>query len=183
MYLEWCRKDTCNGDLTESCEVLEAYAKECSMYGFCVNWRNNLCPVPTCPPGQFYSPCGPAHPDTCDNLGSTKNPTKNPTKGQHRVRPTEGCFCPEGKVLLNETCIEPRECITCDNEGHHPGDVWKRDKCTTCKCDKKTLVCDTQQCVDPSTICERGYNAILVPTGEDECCDKYTCSKRNYMTL
>jgi len=25
-------------------------------------------------------------------------------------------------------------CKTCDSEGHHLGEVWHPDKCTTCNC-------------------------------------------------
>nr|CAI5832157.1 unnamed protein product [Callosobruchus analis] len=79
-----------------------------------------------------------------------------------------------GQVFLNDTCVSPKDCEVCDEEGHHPGDVWKKDKCTTCTCQGTNVKCETQRCSGPK-ICEKGYNAIKIPTGEEECCDEYTC--------
>lgn len=80
-------------------------------------------------------------------------------------------------MLLNGTCVLPNECEVCDDEGHHPGDKWMKDKCTFCTCEGTTLKCDTQHCPGLDTICERGYNAIKLPSKTDECCDKYACGK------
>ncbi|XP_056642321.1 hemocytin [Diorhabda sublineata] len=169
-YFEWCRKDTCEGDPTDSCEVLEQYAKECAKIGFCVSWRNNLCPAPSCPAGLFFSPCGPVQPETCESIKQSSELENN------KKSFVEGCFCPKGKVLLNNTCLTPKECITCDNEGHHPGDEWNKDKCTKCRCEDTNLKCDTQQCPDLANLCERGYHAVKVPSNSDDCCEKYTCA-------
>ncbi|KAJ8974052.1 hypothetical protein NQ317_002298, partial [Molorchus minor] len=78
-------------------------------------------------------------------------------------------------VLLNNTCVIPKDCEVCDELGHHPGDKWTRDKCTICACEGITLKCETQHCPGPSTICERGYDAIKISANKDECCDKYAC--------
>nr|XP_023019258.1 hemocytin-like [Leptinotarsa decemlineata] len=169
LFLEWCRKDTCGGHPEQSCAAIEAFAKDCASNGFCINWRNEFCPPKSCPTGQFYDPCGTSFPETCESIK-----TKNKSVKKHGI-PQEGCYCPPDKVLRNDTCVVPKDCIVCDTEGHHPGDKWKKDSCTNCTCEGTSLKCETQQCPDPSTICERGYNAIKLPKSEEECCDKYSC--------
>lgn len=71
---------------------MEAYARDCASSGFCINWRNEYCPAQTCPPDQFYDPCSTTAPKTCESI---KEKTK---KAPKKNMPTEGCYCPEGKV-------------------------------------------------------------------------------------
>lgn len=167
VFLEWCKKDTCNNHPELACTSIEAYARECSSAGFCVNWRNEMCKPKTCPPDQIYNPCGPKCPKTCKNIKAEAEKCPN--------IPVEGCFCPEGKVFLNDTCVLEKDCEVCDEEGHHPGDQWKKDKCTTCTCKGTSLECETQHCSEGDKICEVGYQPIKIPTKEEQCCDKYAC--------
>ena len=51
-----------------------------------------------CPPGMVYQQCGPLCPLTCDNIGTCHGGC------------VEGCFCPDGQVLSNNTCINKTEC-------------------------------------------------------------------------
>nr|CAI5831317.1 unnamed protein product [Callosobruchus analis] len=172
LFIDWCKKDTCGGHPELSCGAIEAYARDCAHAGFCIHWRNDeYCPAKACPPGQLYDACGTSQPETCDTL---KVKAKGGARKTKRDMPTEGCYCPEGQVFLNDTCVSPKDCEVCDEEGHHPGDVWKKDKCTTCTCEGTNVKCETQRCSGPK-ICEKGYNAIKIPTGEEECCDEYTC--------
>ncbi|CAG9772868.1 unnamed protein product [Ceutorhynchus assimilis] len=166
LFLDWCKKDTCGNHPELSCTAIEAFARDCSAAGFCVNWRNQHCPAPACPSDQHYEPCANYKQETCETINSNKKSSSSVS---------EGCFCSEGKVLLNTTCVVPKDCEVCDLEGHHPGDVWNKDKCTTCKCEGTSLKCETQYCPGKETICERGYNAIKVPRSEEACCDKYAC--------
>ena len=53
-----------------------------------------------CPPGMVYQQCGPLCTLTCDNIEPS-----NCSSGC-----AEGCFCPDGQVLSNCTCIDPTEC-------------------------------------------------------------------------
>lgn len=93
LFIEWCKKDTCGGHPEQACTAIEAYARDCASAGFCINWRNEYCPAKGCPPEQFYDPCGTSSPETCESIkGLTKNPKK--------IIPTEGCYCPQGKVSV-----------------------------------------------------------------------------------
>ncbi|KAF7276957.1 hypothetical protein GWI33_009615, partial [Rhynchophorus ferrugineus] len=172
LFLDWCKKDTCGRRPALSCSAIEAYARDCAASGFCVNWRNEYCPAETCPSDQLYEPCATVKQLTCDDINEKGFKGKTTVK---KSGVSEGCFCPEGKVLLNNTCVTPKDCEVCDDEGHHPGDVWKKDKCTTCRCEGTSLKCRTQYCPGKETICERGFNPIKVSSKEDECCDKYAC--------
>ena len=53
-----------------------------------------------CSPGMVYQQCGPLCPQTCDNIG-----TSNCHGGC-----AEGCFCPDGQVFSNTTCVHPIAC-------------------------------------------------------------------------
>nr|CAH7739498.1 unnamed protein product [Callosobruchus chinensis] len=172
LFIDWCKKDTCGGHPELSCAAMEAYARDCAHSGFCIHWRDDqYCPAKACPPGQLYDACGTSQPETCDSL---KANGKGGAKKAKRDMPTEGCYCPEGQVFQNDTCVSPKDCEVCDDEGHHPGDTWKKDKCTMCTCEGTNVKCDTQKCSGPK-ICEKGYNAIKIPTGEEQCCDEYAC--------
>ena len=54
-----------------------------------------------CEGGREYQPCGSHCPRTCDNLHSAIICL---------TLCSAGCFCPEGTVLHNDTCIPPSEC-------------------------------------------------------------------------
>ncbi|XP_065155864.1 hemocytin-like isoform X3 [Atheta coriaria] len=167
MFLDWCHKDICGGHPELACSAISSYARECLSNGFCVNWHSDLCPQTKCPDGQQYQTCGTSCPVTCDSI-------KNPQKKCNEV-PTSGCFCPEGKVMQNNTCIEEKMCITCDEHGHHPGDKWTKDACTTCECEGSSIRCETKHCPAIDTLCEYGYNAVKLTKEKDECCEKYIC--------
>ncbi|ENN77020.1 hypothetical protein YQE_06514, partial [Dendroctonus ponderosae] len=172
LFLDWCKKDTCGNHPELSCSAVEAFARDCAGVGFCVNWRNEHCPAAACGADQHFEPCAKSKQGTCEDM---KEKARGPGQPSKRAGLMEGCFCPEGKVLLNNTCVPPKECEVCDEEGHHPGDVWNRDKCTSCKCEGTSLKCETQYCPGKETVCERGYNAIKLPSKDQACCDKYAC--------
>ena len=49
---------------------------------------------------MVYQQCGPLCPQTCD-----RNEDEECSSGC-----VEGCFCPSGKVLSNNNCIDANEC-------------------------------------------------------------------------
>lgn len=79
--------------------------------------------------------------------------------------------------MLNNTCVEKAHCEVCDSEGHHPGDTWQKDPCTTCSCVGTTQKCETKHCPTLDKVCEVGFTAIKVKPEKDECCDKFICGK------
>ncbi|XP_017781781.1 PREDICTED: hemocytin [Nicrophorus vespilloides] len=168
MFIEWCRKDTCGGHPELACQAIAAYGRECQSNGFCVKWRSDLCPAPKCTEDQEYKSCGGCL-KTCESI-------KNKDKSKHCIQiPTDGCFCPEGKVMMNNTCVEEKMCVVCDDEGHHPGDVWQKDACTTCECVGSSMKCETKHCPAAETVCQRGLIPVKLNKNENECCDKYIC--------
>ena len=54
----------------------------------------------SCPSGMVYQQCGPVCPQTCD--------TEEDTECINGC--VEGCFCPSGKVLYNEVCVNEADC-------------------------------------------------------------------------
>ena len=49
---------------------------------------------------MVYQQCGPSCPQTCDNIGTSNCPGGC----------AEGCFCPDGLLHYNGTCINPIAC-------------------------------------------------------------------------
>lgn len=117
-----------------------------------------------------YQPCGPSCQETCTDVEAGR-------KVKCPLSPTEGCFCPENHILLNETCVLKKQCLVCDKDGHIEGDIWSPDKCTTCHCDKKIITCEKTECPAIETICSDGLTPILISESESECCPKYICGK------
>lgn len=174
MFIEWCQKDTCGGHPERACNAIEAYASECMHSGFCVNWHSDLCPAQICPLGQTFKPCEKNCVKTCEDVTDENKKCPN--------YPTEGCFCDDGKVLLNGTCVDPVQCQVCDEEGHHPGDTWQKDACTSCSCEGTSLKCETKHCPAIDAVCEVGLTPLKVASDEDTCCPRFVCgeSKNNY---
>lgn len=123
-----------------------------------------------------YKPCGTVCVETCESINNLES-----QKCSNDL--AEGCYCPEGEIMHNGTCISKRKCLSCDDEGHVEGDVWYPEKCTKCTCDKKTVSCQKTECV--TTVCQENYVSTLVPGSQHECCSKYICGifKKIFFTL
>ncbi|CAG4913028.1 unnamed protein product [Colias eurytheme] len=172
-YVEKCEAELCELNTTDACTVLARYAADCRAQGVCLTWRDEICPLP-CEEPFVYRPCVDCE-RTCENHEDLE---KNPKKCTNQ--PVEGCFCPEGKVRVNNTCIEPAKCFPCDSKSeHYAGDEWQEDACTKCTCSKvegKNLAhvaCTTQTCTVP--MCSENENLIKKPTKHSACCPKYMC--------
>lgn len=92
LFIEWCKKDTCNGHPELACTAMEVYVEECRGLGFCIDWRSKLCPAQTCPSTQLFKPCSSTCLRTCESLKENAPQCPNILM--------EGCFCPEGEVRL-----------------------------------------------------------------------------------
>ncbi|XP_060137056.1 SCO-spondin-like [Zootoca vivipara] len=59
----------------------------------------------------------------------------------------EGCSCPGGLFLHNDTCLPLREC-PCYHQGelYQPGDVALLDSCNNCTCKDGEMACTTESC-------------------------------------
>ncbi|XP_015268441.1 PREDICTED: SCO-spondin [Gekko japonicus] len=60
---------------------------------------------------------------------------------------TEGCSCPDGLFLQDDTCVPLSEC-PCYHQGelYLPGDTLSLDSCNNCTCLDGEMVCDTEPC-------------------------------------
>ena len=67
----------------------------------CLRYLSNSAPTENCTGGKEWQDCGSACPRTCDNYEQDIACT---------LQCVQGCFCPEGKVELDGTCVEPSMC-------------------------------------------------------------------------
>ncbi|XP_039747124.1 hemocytin isoform X2 [Pararge aegeria] len=172
-YISLCEDELCESNSTNACPILERYAADCRKQGVCLDWRSDLCPYP-CDEPLVYRPCVDCE-RTCDNHDDLE---ANPKKCDQQ--PIEGCFCPQGKVRVNNTCIEPNKCFPCDaKKEHYAGDEWQEDACTKCSCSKLPdenaahVTCATQTCTVP--VCSDLENRFTVPGDPSACCPEYMC--------
>ncbi|XP_075969965.1 hemolectin isoform X2 [Anticarsia gemmatalis] len=172
-FVESCDADLC-ANATDACASLQRYVGACRRQGVCLRaWRDDLCPF-HCEAPLVYRPCVDCE-RTCDNYDELK---KNPDMCIEQ--PVEGCFCPEGKVRVNNTCIEPTKCFPCDaKKEHYAGDEWQEDACTKCTCSKLSddntahVSCTKQTCVAP--VCSQREDMITKPAKPGQCCAEYMC--------
>ncbi|XP_075237780.1 hemolectin [Lycorma delicatula] len=171
-FVDDCHDTLCKGE-KNICFIVESYARECQISGVCVPWRtrfHKICPY-MCPTGLEYEACSSGCPETCDNY---KKMRESPNSCPSPVR--EGCVCPEGKVLLNGTCVLESHCQPCDSEGHYPGEQWNPDQCSTCSCDSATSVqCERIKCPVSNTVCQLGFKSIIKKGTESDCCPSFIC--------
>ncbi|XP_026330001.1 hemocytin [Hyposmocoma kahamanoa] len=173
-YVQACEEEMCAHNSTNVlCETLERYAAVCRQVSVCLDWRDGLCPH-NCEAPFVYNKCVDCE-LSCDNyeeMAANSKACSRPLK--------EGCFCPPGKVRLNNTCIEPTKCFPCDaDKEHFAGDEWKKDACTTCKCSKVSggnttqISCTTQVCA--TTVCAENEDLHTKPIKPGDCCPQYLC--------
>ncbi|XP_028169728.1 hemocytin-like [Ostrinia furnacalis] len=173
-YVESCVEEQCSMNNSDVCATLARYADACRQQGVCLTWRSAaLCPYP-CEKPLVYRACVDCE-RTCDNHDNLE---KHPDKCTNK--PVEGCFCPEGKVRVNNTCIEPTKCFPCDvDKEHYAGDEWQEDACKKCTCSKLPgearahVACTTQACSAP--VCAQGEDMLAKPKPPGACCDQYMC--------
>uniref|UniRef100_K7FPH1 Mucin 2, oligomeric mucus/gel-forming n=2 Tax=Pelodiscus sinensis TaxID=13735 RepID=K7FPH1_PELSI len=174
-YYKGCVFDACH--ITNSsiqCSSLEIYATLCATRGVCIDWRGETkgkCPY-NCPADKVYKPCGPLNPPTCDQRAIQHNGTGL----------TEGCFCPEGKIMFNANsgvCVPSCNiCIGPDGLPKAAGDQW-RSNCQDCFCDNYTLTvqCKKHTCKpQPPVSCDDpGFVPAQSLSPEDPCCVQTEC--------
>ncbi|XP_074753624.1 SCO-spondin-like [Athene noctua] len=59
----------------------------------------------------------------------------------------DGCACPPGLLLQNQSCVPPGRCL-CHHRGrlYQPGDTAALDACNNCTCVAGAMVCGTEPC-------------------------------------
>ncbi|NXI64396.1 MUC5A protein, partial [Anseranas semipalmata] len=167
-FFKGCVFDGCRiSNRSVLCSSLEMYATECAARGVCIDWRgmtNNTCPY-NCPTNMEYKPCGSINPSTCD-----QSSVDHPGYGV-----TEGCFCPEGKILLSE---DSNICVSHCCKYSVTREKWTTN-CQECVCDSYTLTvqCTKHICSLPQQVfCdEPGYVPVQIQIPEDPCCTRTEC--------
>ncbi|XP_050798803.1 SCO-spondin-like [Gopherus flavomarginatus] len=179
-FYDWCVFDACGCDSGGDCECLctaiAAYAEECNQRGVYVRWRSQeLCPM-QCDNGLEYEACGPACPQTCKNFGL------EPAEHCDAISCVEGCFCPDGRVLHDGSCIDPAEC-PCFWEGiSFPAGAVVKQECKNCTCEAGLWQCDVPaepclvppRCPEAEFACRTGGRCVpsaWVCDNEDDCGD------------
>ncbi|XP_069823857.1 otogelin [Dendropsophus ebraccatus] len=140
-FMASCADDLCmsDGDVGSWCRALTEYARTCAHAGHPLQgWRNvyKKCDV-TCDPGFVYRECI----QCCPTLCHQRKPCMD-----SEISCVDGCYCPEGMVLENGTCVHPTEC-PCDFHGvsRQPGAVVQ-DQCNNCTCSGGKWVCTELTC-------------------------------------
>ncbi|XP_030052234.1 SCO-spondin [Microcaecilia unicolor] len=192
-FYDWCVFDACGCDTGGDCECLctaiATYAEECNQRGIYIRWRSqDLCPM-QCDHGLVYEACGPACPETCRSLGMES--------AEHcdSVSCVEGCFCPEGKVLHEGSCIEPSDCPCFWGGIPFPLGAVVTQDCRNCTCEAGLWQCTADpcslppRCQDNEFQChtsERCIPGAWVCDNEDDCGDGsdefcvLTCAPHEY---
>ncbi|MGH0153390.1 UNVERIFIED_CONTAM: hypothetical protein FKN15_041923 [Acipenser sinensis] len=176
-FYDWCVFDACGCDSGGDCECLctaiAAYAEECNKRGVYTRWRSQeLCPM-QCDNGLVYEACGPACTQTCESLRGQADPLCS------ALSCVEGCFCSEGMVLHDGSCIDPSQC-PCEWEDtmFPPGAMVTQD-CQNCSCSAGAWLCSGQPCVPRSPCLQSEFQCVsgrCVPSlwvcdNEDDCGD------------
>ncbi|KAM4677962.1 LOW QUALITY PROTEIN: SCO-spondin-like [Discoglossus pictus] len=192
-YYDWCVYDACGCDSGGDCECLctsiATYAEECNQRGVYIRWRTqDLCPM-QCDNGLIYEACGPACARTCKNLGL------EPEEHCKSLSCMEGCFCPEGKVLHEGSCIDASECPCYWGSLPFPSGASVKQGCKNCTCEFGLWQCLEDSCQSPSRCDDDEFSCHLsdrcVPSAwvcdnEDDCGDgsdeicSLTCAPQEY---
>ncbi|NXS07902.1 MUC5B protein, partial [Neodrepanis coruscans] len=180
-YYEACVASGCSEEHPSTeCQSMQTYAALCGLHGVCVDWRrqaNGQCEV-TCPQDQVYKPCGEARRNTCFSRDVAMDAFSSQNNTSVFV---EGCYCPDGKILLNDhdgTCVSVCGCTAQDGSVKQPREAWEHD-CQYCTCDEATLniSCFPRPCAESSPInCTKtGFVRKIKARLDDPCCTETVC--------
>ncbi|XP_077978992.1 SCO-spondin-like [Glandiceps talaboti] len=150
-FYQECLHDVCgsydqHGAL---CSALAVYARECTLVGVIVEWRNKtldetsiMCGG-TCSSGMVYTECAPTCSLTCSDIAYNGEVQTCDVIDKGCIA---GCVCPSGEVLDHgEKCVSPNNC-TCMDRGrvYHYGNVIQRG-CQTCSCKYGKWQCEGEK--------------------------------------
>nr|XP_042904159.1 uncharacterized protein LOC107439698 isoform X4 [Parasteatoda tepidariorum] len=177
VYLDACSFDAIHSGkaLEALCKTAMEYTRECCQMGIAINsWPDALGCDMKCPENLQYEQCHKGCPQTCASL---KNSSEDSLC--HQLK-TDGCFCPAGKILDGEICVDPISCETCDDEGHVPGDRWKDGNCKTCECNVELKISCSEEVCPENPICSENEALVEIEIEfeESSCCKRYLCAPK-----
>ncbi|XP_032850933.2 von Willebrand factor isoform X2 [Tyto alba] len=170
MFYEACVESSCYED--EACEMITSYAHICAENEVCVDWRTpEFCPM-KCPTYLTYDHCHKACVKHCEN--STK-------LSVCKDYPTEGCFCPDGQVIFNDSCVDEEVCTQCvseDGTHHQHMETWipTSEPCKICMClDNKQVNCTVRPCPTAKSVQCGPCEVPRLRKDPGQCCPEYEC--------
>ncbi|KAM4902021.1 von Willebrand factor [Sylvia borin] len=170
IFYEACMESSCYEE--EACEMITSYAHICREYGVCVDWRTpELCPM-KCAPHLIYDHCHTTCVKSCEN---------NTKVSVCKDYPTEGCFCPERKVIFGDSCVSEEVCTQCvseDGTHHQHMETWipENEPCKICTClDNKKINCTVRPCPTIKPVQCGPCEVARLRRGPGQCCPEYEC--------
>uniref|UniRef100_A0A672PHD4 von Willebrand factor n=1 Tax=Sinocyclocheilus grahami TaxID=75366 RepID=A0A672PHD4_SINGR len=182
-YVQICRTVACQPNAV--CDLVTAYSSVCRQQGVCVDWRTpTLCPM-SCSDSMEYAACRTGCLEQCGRSQFSPGDMMGDglMKGNGSVclkTPTEGCFCPEGLVLMGDKCVSKETCSQCvDHHGktHKFMESWNPEEnpCLLCVClDQQRINCTALPCTN-SKAPECGQCEVLREKTGSKCCPEYEC--------
>ncbi|CAJ0959098.1 unnamed protein product, partial [Ranitomeya imitator] len=124
-FIAICENDMCEcaEDVRCPCHTFLEYARTCAQQGVIVSrWPIETACKPQCPHGMVYKECVSPCVKSCQSLDINE---------VCQEQCTDGCSCPEGKVLDGSRCVAQEECSCIHSGNRYPvGSTIKRD-CNT----------------------------------------------------
>lgn len=119
------------------CSGISVIAKECQFKGVVLpkDWRDfQICPL-NCTAGRVYKNCGPLNEPSCGSAIESNT-----------LECREGCFCPDGMILNEGSCVQPEFC-PCKLRGRvfQPNAKIMKE-CNTCTCTAGNWKCTDLTC-------------------------------------
>ncbi|CAL9695336.1 unnamed protein product [Knipowitschia caucasica] len=140
-FVALCERQACQCEGAPEecyCPVLLEYARSCHNHATVLTgWTAQSHCIPKCPMGMQYSECTKSCSTTCHSLNIQEVCSE---------QCSDGCICPDGKVLDGQRCVEVSQC-SCVHMGRHfpPASTISQD-CNTCVCRHGSWECSNQGC-------------------------------------
>uniref|UniRef100_H3AU93 von Willebrand factor n=1 Tax=Latimeria chalumnae TaxID=7897 RepID=H3AU93_LATCH len=169
-FFSLCKENSCHGE--EICEIIAAYSLMCRLQGICTSWRSPHFCAMQCPSSLEYDYCRKGCTKQCE---SSANITQCPDS------PTEGCFCPEGKVFFNGECANEDVCTQCIDENGTPRQVMEtwipsHEHCQICTClDNRRINCTTKPCATATPPTCGPCEIPRLTNDAHQCCPEFEC--------
>uniref|UniRef100_A0A452SAS3 von Willebrand factor n=1 Tax=Ursus americanus TaxID=9643 RepID=A0A452SAS3_URSAM len=167
-FYAMCQQDSCHQE--QVCEAIALYAHLCRTKGVCVDWRRtNFCDM-SCPPSLVYNHCERGCPRLCE--GNTSS------CGDH---PSEGCFCPPNRVMLQGSCVPEEACTQCVSEDgvrRQFLETWvpAHQPCQICMClSGRKVNCTSQPCPTARAPTCGPCEVARLRQNAEQCCPEYEC--------
>ncbi|XP_068115978.1 mucin-2-like [Hyperolius riggenbachi] len=140
-FMASCVSDLCMSDcdIDTWCRALTEYARSCSHAGHPLHsWRETYkqCAVP-CDADLVYNECIACCPNSCQQRKQCID---------SEISCVDGCYCSEGMIYENGSCVHPSEC-PCDFHGiPYPAASVVREQCNNCTCSGGKWICTNVTC-------------------------------------